>query len=232
MHQRFIQIKPSGFYKFITAIFIFCTIVSCSKEAEKEAITDSFNNIISPESGTKVSDYLDQESIAYFSRIMDLAQEEPFQSGTFLTEYPECRYTTSVIIEIVRQFFRELEIDDKIGTAIFAARLLGAGPFGFEGKDKYSIYDFKKIGKDKAIVNVQIKVSGNTNILSEYHFNKENDRWKLDAPSTFKLIEKILAAKWRNIGGAEYEFAISYLKQTESESTFRIRSQKYFTEIN
>ncbi|MBK7873797.1 MAG: hypothetical protein IPJ74_25625 [Saprospiraceae bacterium] len=53
-------------------------------------------------------------------------------------------------MEVVEQYLKDSEQEDKARTGFFAAQVIGAVPLNFDTKDKYSIYKFKKIGRDKA----------------------------------------------------------------------------------
>ncbi|MEM1328169.1 MAG: hypothetical protein AAGI23_19590 [Bacteroidota bacterium] len=120
-----------------------------------------------------------------------------------------------------------MDLEFSTPQVIFTAQVVNLGALSKENAKRIKFHEVKKVNGKKATVAVSIKTNPKSNlfILSDYQLTKEDSRWKVNVPSTFKFYEKLLQAQWQKSGGSAQAFIKKYISDNEQyrEVHFRAR---------
>ncbi len=202
--------------QYLTVLFLF--LLSCGgkdKSAVKSSY-DAFNRYVGNQQMIKAIEIIDSSSQTYFEDVAKLV------NGA--TEDQILKYCNSLEVPFATRFLiqqgelvRKKERGDL--NALQIAQLsnrLNMGIFGVSAENSiYKFIDVSVMSKEQANVSVSQSVDSMANVVSRFMFTNEMDQWLVNIPSTFKLQDKILRAKWKASGKTARRFMNAYIENEE-----------------
>ena len=199
----------------ITTLFIRCG----GSENELES---TFNNIKNIEDRFELLNELDQGSHDFIDKILAMSKANDADSITiFSNEYPS-PLTTQLLVQSAKSIRPQFPKMNRLDI-LYLVDFLDMGFLGKEYKANYFYKGLEGIDGTTALVNAKYlaKVAPKKiYIESEFKFNKEEEKWKLNLPSTFSFSEQILNKLWRKWEGDESSFILHVIEKGRVEVEF------------
>lgn len=215
----------------ILTLFAFL-LTNCNSRLKEEVKTSflQLKSAIQKMEIEKIAASLDQESIDYLQHLSDISSEDNYEAAASYGRSKGYELSTMILFESFKNIQLRKERDtienDKFDTnrTILIAGSYGIGMLRFGDVSRIKFNKIEEISEKQATVLVEVATgSGNHYILSKYIFNRENESWKLNLISTFRLQESLLIQQFRKAGKDKDRFIKDIVNRQPTEVEFMYR---------
>lgn len=205
------------------------TLFSCGKE--KEAIQNSFETIkttVQEMNSENLLDMIDEDSKNYFKEVENLLRNKSEFKLEELGEKYKCELMTRLLYQVMEEPDSISVEERSLEEMIMITQLVGMGMLNPANLDRFFFKEVEKVNNDKAtaIIRLRTQPNSNTFITTKYIFTKEEDKWKINIPSTFGFDEKILNMQWRRSGGPARSFIDEYIVSDNKQEAIQFQYRR------
>ena len=179
--------------KYLFLIFCLTTLMSCSESDDVEQAFTVVTNRLGIGDRERIKRSFDQETHDYVGKLVACARNREAERALLLGRQNVIPISTMIL------YYSMAGTEEQVDTSSVYSedylwtyfRLDGTGVFRHSAKLPIKIYEEPFIFGDIAKLEVSIPAEDNARLLTTYLFNREEDIWKLNLPSTMGVMEKI-----------------------------------------
>jgi len=209
--------------------FLFLSILLSSCESGK--VESTFTEIVdlhTSDDRSGIEDYFDKDTHSYIDQLAECAKSGDVDKAYFIGKERDATISTLIIYYSLAgtEEKPDTTVSDLSATKEFIwlyFMLDGTGVFRHAKDHPIRIYDGATVRGDVADLNVGIPTGNNAVLGTNYVFNKEDEAWKLNFPSTMRVMEKIYVQNQRNSGLSFRDYAKQVSQQSGGELQFKYR---------
>ncbi|MGB3799058.1 MAG: hypothetical protein WA952_04540 [Lewinella sp.] len=170
--------------------------------------------------------HFNANTVEFLTEVGELTAANNIPGLEALGERNQCPITTVLLGQAIQRIFSDSAENISASNVIVLMSLMDLGVFRNSEDLALKPYEIGSVDENVATVKVTVPTGyDNTKILTEYTFNKEEEKWKLDLPSTLKFHDNLFRKLNKKQGLPIPVFAEQYLDSESSTIQFRYRSQ-------
>ena len=190
----------------------------------EEIFRKNFEALKNSDDLDEIISLLDEGSKEYFSELGKVAMKGKESEVDWFCNRTQVPFMSRYLIQFlgtVKQVDSTATFD--LRTVIQYARLGEFGLLGFNSKQRYSFKELDHVEGNQALTIFRVSANATTNVTSRVQFNLEDEKWKINFPTSLSYAEKFLKKAWQKSGMAQREFVDDVLENGLSGVEFFIR---------
>lgn len=205
------------------------TLFSCGKNEEE--IQNTFEALkvnIKEMKSENILSMIDEDSKNYFREVENQLRNKSEYKLEELGEKYKCPLKTRLLFQVLEQPDSVSVEERSIEELLLISQIIGMGILNPSNMDRIFFKNVEEVNNNTAtaIIRIRTQPNSNTFITTKYIFTKEEDKWKINLPSTFGFDEKILNMQWKRSGGAARTFIEEYIDSDNKQEAIQFQYRK------
>lgn len=212
---------------FTPLLFLFS---SCGKDAR--LAQRAFTEIITEQEWTeeKAEQYFTKLSLTYLQKLAETSNATDYSMAEKLGfEYGPQLVTMKMHgeLNIYKNIIKPEENSLSLQDVLHLMQLNGTGILGMSLQNRLKFREVADVSGSKAQVKVSVATGGKAKIISNYIFEKEDEKWKINLLSTLTMEEKVLKQNLRRspLRNDKAAFIVNHLSSPPQEMQFQYRTK-------